>query len=206
MYLRTDYCDSVHISRAGHNTAQASGCYKLSGHPELSENKCLFLFCDRSCGNALKTSKALVRSEVLTAALLNLKSFGVWCCVVRWAIPDVWQDCSAITIMIKQSRNTASQDLLAQWHRVTFQNTWIFSNTWYEIEKNLQRVRLEPILWYPNSILTLILRRSRTGTVWFYTSTSNKTAAQPKLYTKSLTRDLKRMYSRLTLVRISINL
>ena len=36
--------------------------------------------------------------------------------------------------------------------------------------------------------LTLILRRSRTGTVWFYTSTSNKRAARPKLYTKSLTR------------------
>ena len=28
-----------------------------------------------------------------------------------------------------------------------------------------------------DDILTLILRRSRTGTVWFYTSTSNKTAA-----------------------------
>ena len=54
--------------------------------------------------------------------------------------------------------------------------------------------------------LTLILRRSRMGTVWFYTSTSNKRAARPKLYTKSLTRDLKRKYSRLTLVRISINL
>ena len=54
--------------------------------------------------------------------------------------------------------------------------------------------------------LTLILRCSCTGTVWFYTSTSNKRAARPKLYTKSLTRDLKRMYSRLTLVRISINL
>ena len=54
--------------------------------------------------------------------------------------------------------------------------------------------------------LTLILRRSRTGTVWFYTSTSNKRAARPKLYTKSLTRDLKRMYSHFTLVRISINL
>ena len=38
-------------------------------------------------------------------------------------------------------------------------------------------------------ILNLILRRSRTGTVWFYTSTSNKRAARPKLYTKSLTRD-----------------
>ena len=54
--------------------------------------------------------------------------------------------------------------------------------------------------------LTLILRRSRTGTVWFYTSTNNKRAVRPKLYTKSLTRDLKLMYSRLTLVRISINL
>ena len=54
--------------------------------------------------------------------------------------------------------------------------------------------------------ITLILRRSRTGTVWFYTSTSNKRAARPKLYTKSLTRDLKLMYSRFTVVRISINL
>jgi len=42
--------------------------------------------------------------------------------------------------------------------------------------------------------LTLILRRSRTGTVSFYTSTSNKRASRPKLYTKSLTRDLKLMY------------
>ena len=55
-------------------------------------------------------------------------------------------------------------------------------------------------------LLTLILPRSRTGTVWFYTSSSNKRAARPKLYTKSLTRDLKLMYSRLTLVRIYINL
>jgi hypothetical protein len=54
--------------------------------------------------------------------------------------------------------------------------------------------------------ISLILRRSRTGTVWFYTSTSNKRAARPKLNTKSLTRDLKLMYSRFTLVRISINL
>ena len=54
--------------------------------------------------------------------------------------------------------------------------------------------------------LTLILRRSRTGTVWFYTSTGNERAARPKLYTKSLRRGLKPMYSRLTLVRISIKL
>ena len=64
--------------------------------------------------------------------------------------------------------------------------------------------RYRSIPWSPN--LTLILRRSRTGTAWFYTSTSNKRAARPKLYTKSLTRDLKRMYSRFTPVRISINL
>ena len=61
-------------------------------------------------------------------------------------------------------------------------------------------------LWDATLHLTLILRRSRTGTVWFYTSTSNKRAARPKLYTKSLTRDLKRMYGRLTLATISINL
>ena len=57
-----------------------------------------------------------------------------------------------------------------------------------------------------SACLTVILRRSRTGTVWLYTSTSNKRATRPKLYTESLTRDLKLMYSRLTLVRISINL
>ena len=56
------------------------------------------------------------------------------------------------------------------------------------------------------SVLTLILPRSRTGTVWFYTSTSNKRAALPKLYTKSLIGDLKLSYSRFTLVRISIKL
>ena len=62
------------------------------------------------------------------------------------------------------------------------------------------------ILLVINYELSLILRRSRTGTVWFYTSTSNKRAARPKLYTKSLTTDLKRIYSRFKLVRISINL
>jgi hypothetical protein len=64
----------------------------------------------------------------------------------------------------------------------------------------------EQLLYFIIRLLSLILRRSRTGTVWFYTSTSNKRAARPKLYTNSLTRDLKLMYSRLTLVRISINL
>ena len=54
--------------------------------------------------------------------------------------------------------------------------------------------------------LPLFLPRSRTRTVWFYTSTSNKRAARPTLYTESLTRDLKLMYRRFTLVRISINL
>ena len=63
-------------------------------------------------------------------------------------------------------------------------------------------------IWIRNLVskLTLILRRSLTRTVWFYTSTNNKRAARPKLYTKSLTRDLKRMYSRFKLVRISIKL
>ena len=59
---------------------------------------------------------------------------------------------------------------------------------------------------YLSHTITLILPRSRTGMVWFYTSTSNKRAARPKLYTESLKRDLKLMYSRLTLVRISIKL
>jgi len=36
-----------------------------------------------------------------------------------------------------------------------------------------------------STVLSLILRRSRTGTVWFYTSTSNKRAARPKLYTEN---------------------
>ena len=74
----------------------------------------------------------------------------------------------------------------------------------------LQRTIKEALLLSEQTLqsdtLTLILRRSRKGTVWFYTSASNKRAARPKLYTKSLTRDLKLMYSRLTLVRISINL
>ena len=74
------------------------------------------------------------------------------------------------------------------------------------LRKSQQPVSHTETLTYNNLYLTLILRRSRTGTVWFYTSTSNKRAARPKPYTKSLTRDLKRMYSRLTLVRISINL
>ena len=63
---------------------------------------------------------------------------------------------------------------------------------------------IQVILFFFRSTLTLILPRSRMGTVWFYTSTSNKRAARPKLYTQSLTRDLKLMYSRFTLVRISI--
>ena len=72
------------------------------------------------------------------------------------------------------------------------------------LKRNEHLRKIMALKW--NTKLTLILRRSRTGTVWFYTSTSNKRAARPKLYIKSLTRDLKRMYSRLKLVRISINL
>jgi len=40
-------------------------------------------------------------------------------------------------------------------------------------------------------LLTLILRRSRTGTVWFYTSTSNKRAAPPKIVHKVINKGLK---------------
>ena len=68
----------------------------------------------------------------------------------------------------------------------------------------IKKIHLVIVVTTPN--LTLILPRSRTGTVWFYTSTSNKRAARPKLYTKSLTMDLKLMYSRFKLVRISIKL
>ena len=70
-------------------------------------------------------------------------------------------------------------------------------------DSSINTLRISAVL---RRLLTLILRRSRTGTVWFYTSTSNNRAARPKLYTKSLTRDLNRMYIRLTLVRISIKL
>ena len=83
-------------------------------------------------------------------------------------------------------------------------------STGIEYVIRLYKYRPEPVRYWDseefNWRLTLTLRRSRTGTVWFYTSTSNKRVARPKLYTKSLTGDLKLMYSRLTLVRISINL
>ena len=82
------------------------------------------------------------------------------------------------------------------WTTFSFSNVAPTSNSPLNITAELHRTPM----------LTLILPRSHTGTVWFYTSTSNKRAAWPKLYTKSLTRDLKLMYSRLTLVRISINL
>ena len=72
-------------------------------------------------------------------------------------------------------------------------------------EENICVAELHSMKFDPPQ-LTLILRRSRTGTVWFYTSTSKKRAAWPKLYTKSLTRDLKLTYRRLILVRIFINL
>lgn len=59
-----------------------------------------------------------------------------------------------------------TRELLAQWHRATCQNIWIFSNTWYEIEENLQIGRLESILWYSNSILNSIyITNCRTSPV-----------------------------------------
>jgi len=53
------------------------------------------------------------------------------------------------------------------------------------VSSSISNVWLD-LYWLP---LTLILQRSRTGTLWFYTSTSNKRAARPKLYTESLTGD-----------------
>ena len=63
----------------------------------------------------------------------------------------------------------------------------------WEIRRKESLTRRYSLLneWSQTNQLTLILRRSRTGKVWFYTSTSNKRAARPKLYTKSLTRDFK---------------
>ena len=90
--------------------------------------------------------------------------------------------------------------LPAKTKRVT---VWLSPEIWPRVLKWTKHQRA---LYHNLPMLTLILRRSRTGTVWLYTSTSNKRAARPKLYTKSLTKDLKRMYSRLTLMRISINL
>ena len=77
---------------------------------------------------------------------------------------------------------------------------------WGVLWRHITKMFMNLIFMVRASCLTLILPRSHTGTVWFYTSTSNKRASRPKLYTKSLTRDLKLMYSRFTLVRISINL
>jgi len=77
------------------------------------------------------------------------------------------------------TKMTASSEFLS----FVFLLTYIWR---FKIFRASQRISL--------SQLTLILRRSRTGTVWFYTYTSNKRAARPKLYTKSLTRDLKHMY------------
>ena len=103
--------------------------------------------------------------------------------------------------------------LITASHHVIF-TCWVFhlcSLHRSEFFQVVHKGQVFPIFPYQHFIsflcaLTLILRHSRTGTVWFYTSTSNKRAARTKLYTKSLTRDLKRMYSRLTLVTISINL
>ena len=104
-------------------------------------------------------------------------------------------------IMQNQSRNSPGH----LWLLETSNHVWVDVLLYITNMNCLSRRAKWTQIWQWG-YLTLILRRSRTGTVWFYTSTSNKRAARPKLYTKSLTRDLKLMYSRLTLVRISINL
>ena len=106
---------------------------------------------------------------------------------------------SSNTGLLKAGRRKSSQEIILIKNRIKIPC----------LMKTLKRYvfwHMNPVLTFATSFLNLILRRSRTGTVWFHTSTSNKRAARPKLYTKSLTRDLNRMYSRLTLVRISINL
>ena len=117
---------------------------------------------------------------------------------------------SAFTLSL--SLLSSSSERVVMWgiywekHGMESENSHIWYTYTVENEKDLKdavwNARWGSRIWR----LTLILRRSRTGTVRFYTSTSNKRAARPKLYTKSLTRDLKLMYSRLTLVRISFNL
>ena len=92
-------------------------------------------------------------------------------------------------------------ELLAQYH---FSTNVLYSSSCWKPTPDISTCNEQHTT--PPRRLTLILPRSRTGTVRFYTSTSNKRAARPKLYTKSLTRDLKLMYSRFTLVRISIKL
>ena len=99
-------------------------------------------------------------------------------------------------------------------HRYVLMNIVMNFNEYYEIATSFvptfsyycKHFAIPKMCTFNWCALSLILRHSRTGTVWFYTSTSNKRAARPKLYTKSLTGDFKLMYSRLTLVRISINL
>ena len=109
-----------------------------------------------------------------------------------------------------QHRQDCTPDLTVNIHTTLKQAPYLSSIMTYvscHTKKSAHVLRYARyVSFYYWGYLTLILRRSRTGTVWFYTSTSNKRAARPKLYTESLTRDLKLMYSRLTLVRISINL
>ena len=144
--------------------------------------------------------------------LLKRNQFGLKC-VLQPLIPmkcpykkvwhesknqNLWQQCIVI-LKIKVKHATNYRNILKQW---SWWHCWL-CNCNLNISTHGQSI------WDTNctyTALTLILRRSRTGTVWFYTSTSNKRAARPKVYTKSLIRDLKLMYSRLTLVRLSINL
>ena len=135
--------------------------------------------------------------------------------IYMWIVTDVSKGLTASLFRVKQSKVRAAlfnpEDDCTNVFR---KSVTVWQSIWCNVseELQLQEHRLEELTmtsinrYWMHSILTLILRRSRTGTVWFYTSTSNKRAARPKLYTKSLTRDLKSMYSRLTLVRIYINL
>ena len=131
-----------------------------------------------------------------------------------------------VTYRVRKRKNESEEDKIREWHgeargkKKSEKNKEkrMFKRIKNERKMQIREKRKHRLVNNPektqesrkkekhNTGLTLIVRRSRTGTVWFYTSTSNKRPARPKLYTKSLTRDLKLMYSRFTLVRISINL
>ena len=126
-------------------------------------------------------------------------------------VTGILQYSKAIRTQITKKHNSPYPCLRHTRRPWKFKRTWASLHIWQSTslfvhfpQISLRILRCSAI--WSSARLTLIPRRSRTGTVWFYTSTSNKRAARTKLYTKKLTRDLKLMYSRLTLVRISIKL
>ena len=79
---------------------------------------------------------------------------------------------------------------------------WAFAGTCYKLLEKLQKKNFRRVNACLNSYPTAF-PYGNGMVLHFYQQQESST---PKLYTKSLTRDLKLMYSRLTLARISINL